>query len=204
MTSLTPVRTIAPATDPVLLAEAKAHLRVTHDLENDLIAALIDAAVSNIDGWSGILGRCIIAQTWAVDADSFVPLTTFPPPTYADIASMRLPFPDVQSVVVTYYDTANAQQTFAGSNYYLANRPDGTFLVLASTASWPSVYSRPDAVRVTMVCGLATVPVAIKQAILLMVGHWYANREASVIGVTVADLPLAVDALLAPYRQVGL
>ncbi|CAB5525831.1 Phage gp6-like head-tail connector protein [Pseudomonas putida] len=36
----------------------------------------------------------------------------------------------------------------------------------------------------------------VEQAILLLVGHWYANREAVVIGTSASDIPLAVDRLL--------
>ncbi|WP_261666895.1 head-tail connector protein [Erwinia mallotivora] len=44
----------------------------------------------------------------------------------------------------------------------------------------------------------------IRLVILLLVGHWYENREASVSGVTVSTLPLAVESLLQPYRIYGL
>jgi uncharacterized phage protein (predicted DNA packaging) len=36
----------------------------------------------------------------------------------------------------------------------------------------------------------------VEQAILLLVGHWYANREAVVVGTIAAALPLAVERLL--------
>ncbi len=42
---------------------------------------------------------------------------------------------------------------------------------------------------------------AVLQAALLLIGHWYTNREA----VGAADLrqvPLAVSALIAPFRKV--
>lgn len=39
-------------------------------------------------------------------------------------------------------------------------------------------------------------------AMLLLVGHWYANREAVNTGTTSA-LPFAVEALLQPYRIYG-
>lgn len=35
------------------------------------------------------------------------------------------------------------------------------------------------------------------------IGHWYANRESVVTGQTVAEVPLAVEALLQPYRIYG-
>ncbi|CAB5583348.1 Phage gp6-like head-tail connector protein [Pseudomonas putida] len=36
----------------------------------------------------------------------------------------------------------------------------------------------------------------VEQAVLLLVGHWYANREAVVIGTSASEVPLAVDRLL--------
>lgn len=182
-----PVRTVAPASAPVTLAEAKAHLRVTDTNEDTLIAAMIDAAVSHLDGWHGILGRCIVSQTWRQDVDDFP-------------ACFRLPFPDVQSVTVAYSDTSNAAQTFAGANYHLINKPGASQIILASTATWPSVYDRPDAVRVTMVCGFATVPPALKFAILLHVGAMFENRASE---SAVALMPFAYDALVRPFRVVG-
>jgi uncharacterized phiE125 gp8 family phage protein len=46
---------------------------------------------------------------------------------------------------------------------------------------------------------LGEVPAALRQAMLLLIGHWYENRE-SVTFDNVAMLPQAVDALLAPHR----
>lgn len=44
----------------------------------------------------------------------------------------------------------------------------------------------------------------VKAAMLLLIGHWYANRESVAIGQTVAEVPFAVEALLQPYRIYGL
>jgi uncharacterized phiE125 gp8 family phage protein len=44
------------------------------------------------------------------------------------------------------------------------------------------------------------VPQTIRQAILLAVGHWYENREATVAVGNVRELPLGIEALLWPYR----
>lgn len=43
----------------------------------------------------------------------------------------------------------------------------------------------------------------VKAAMLLLIGHWYTNRESVVVGQTVAEVPFAVEALLQPYRIYG-
>ena len=190
---LAPVRTVPPATEPVTLAQAKAHLRVTSDAENTLIAALVSAAVSHLDGWSGILGRCLITQTWRQDFDGF--------------GCMKLPFPNVASAVVAYTDENGTSQTLAGSNYHIINGVRGSSIVLSDGGSFPGTASKPDAVRVTFVAGYgdaAAVPDGLKAAILLHIGHLFENRAAVEVGATPTVLPLAYEALIAPHRRVGL
>ena len=41
---------------------------------------------------------------------------------------------------------------------------------------------------------------AIRQGALLLIGHWYANRETVVIGTITSALPMATDALWSPHR----
>lgn len=41
----------------------------------------------------------------------------------------------------------------------------------------------------------------VEQAVLLLVGHWYANREAVVTGTISTAIPLAVDRLLWPRKR---
>lgn len=40
----------------------------------------------------------------------------------------------------------------------------------------------------------------LSTAMLLLIGHWYANRESVVIGSISSELPLAVDSLIKPYQ----
>lgn len=44
----------------------------------------------------------------------------------------------------------------------------------------------------------------ITTAMLLLIGHWYANREAVVVGASPSAVPMAVESLLQPYRIYGI
>lgn len=44
---------------------------------------------------------------------------------------------------------------------------------------------------------------AISQGALLLVGHWYANRETVTIATTATELPMATSALWLPHRWVN-
>lgn len=190
---LAPVRTAAPA-DLITTSEAKAQCRIDSTDEDTLVAALISAALSHLDGYSGVMGRALVTQTWQQDFDGF-----------SD--KMRLPVGDLIAITsVTYYDASNAQQTLASSVYAAFTDALGPYLALKPNQSWPAVYSRADAVRVTWTAGYgaaAAVPAAIKQAALLLIAHWYDNRAGVAVGETPTELPLAVNSLLAPFRRVG-
>lgn len=43
----------------------------------------------------------------------------------------------------------------------------------------------------------------IRAAMLLLIGHWYSNREAVIIGQAPSSVPLAVEALLQPHKIYG-
>jgi len=50
----------------------------------------------------------------------------------------------------------------------------------------------------------APVPAPVEQAMLLLIGHWFENREAVNVGNIITSFPLGVDRLVAPYREVEL
>jgi uncharacterized phiE125 gp8 family phage protein len=186
-----PILIEAPA-QLLTVSEVKVHLRLDHDHDHEdlLIRVLIDVAVGWMDGWQGVLGRCILRQTWAIKAGA--------------LASMALPFPDPQSAVVSYLDAAGASQTVDPSAFRVRTVRGAGQLVFAETFTAPPLLAgRDDAVTVTAVYGRDAAPAPLKVAVLMLVGHWYRNREAVVTGTTTAEVPMAVQSLIAPFR-VGL
>lgn len=186
LTRITP-----PAAEPVTLAEAKAQARVDHADEDALIAGLIAAATQHLDGWEGTLGRALVTQTWAARYPGFG-------------CVLRLPLRPVQSVTsVVYRDATGAEETLDAGLYRLQADELGAYVERVAETVWPETAARSDAVTVTFVAGYgdpADVPRPIRQAMLMLIEHWYDNRGAVLAGAAASPMPLAVDALLGPYR----
>ena len=50
--------------------------------------------------------------------------------------------------------------------------------------------------------GGGKLPTMLQQAVLLIAGHWYNQREA-VSGVQMAEVPYTLQALIKPYRKLA-
>ena len=176
-------RTSAPATEPVTLAEAKAHLGVTISDDDARIQALIKAAREWVESTTG---RALITQTWVAKLD------TFPA---GDI--LKLPKPPIQSITsVGYVDTNGDDQTFTG--YTLDSIGERIFLKYGE--DWPTTQDTENAVTITYVTGYgaaAGVPESIKQAIKLQVEMHYDRPDSGYL----AALESVCTALLNPYRD---
>ena len=177
---------VTPPAPVVSLEEAKDHLRVLKATEDDLITAYIAAATGHLDGPEGWLGRAIGIQTLEARTDVF-----------CDAMLLRYP-PIVEVLSVKYLDTEAVETTILSAEYELR----GSLLGSAFGKRWPSVGAHPEAVRIQYKAGYATLPPAMRAAILLMVGDLYANRETAVTGTIAASVPMSttVENLLAPFR----
>lgn len=174
----------AAASDVVTLAEAKAHLRVTASDEDTLIGALVATATGMVSEMSGrVLGEEV--WRWSFKPDGAM---VFP----------RVPVVSVDEI--TYLDAAWDEQTATVGDFVVTADPDYPKIMPGFAASWPVTAVRDDAVTVEFTAGLTEVPAELKHAILLIVGHLYANREASTEGA-MTDLPLGVEAMVALHRR---
>lgn len=188
----------APASEPVTLAEAKAHLRVDYSTEDSLIGDLIKTATRHLEGRHGILGRALVTQTWDYYLEAW--------PT--DVAGrqkrrIEIPLPPLRSVTGVYYrDTSGVEQTLSAASYAVDKRALVGAIQLKGTAQWPALDDDPEAVRIRFAAGFgdaADVPEPVRQSIKLLVGHWFLSREA--VGQVGTPVAMAVEALTAPYRS---
>lgn len=189
-----PVRIVAPADTPVTLDEVKAHCRVDGTDSDAVLTMLLNAAVDHLDGWTGILGRALVTQTWRQDFDGFS-------------SRLRLPLGPVASITsITCRDSSGQISTISSDNYALKVDEIGGHVRFKDDFSFPTDLNETGAVSVTYAAGVAEadVPAAIKVVILLLVSHWNENREAVVTGTISTSLQLGVDRLLAGHRRINI
>lgn len=181
-----PASVPAPASEPVTLTQAKAHLRVDHSDDDTLITGLIKAARAHIEGACAVRFAARTGATFKCDG-------------FPDLA--RLPEAPVSSITsIVYLDMAGASQTVSSSDYEL--RADGieAAIVLKPGANWPAIQSG-SRITVTAAIGYAAAPEEITQALLMLTGHFYDNRNAASVGEPVIELPFAVNSLIANHRR---
>lgn len=179
--------TAPPDGEPITLAEAKTHLRVELDFEDDdaYISALITACRRYTEELTGNLFK---RQTWKLTLDAFP----------CQIVLRKRPVTDVNSIV--YIGGDGAQQTLDAALYQVDLNGFLARIRPAYGQSWPTTRSQMGAVEVSFVAGAEDTEVGIpeywKQGVLLLLGHYYENREDAVVGVSVAQLPRAYEALV--------
>ena len=171
----TPTITVAPESEPVSLIDAKTHLNVLHSDDDGLIGDLISAARDHVEKYCGAMFATQTAEAKATD--------------WSDMD--HLPVRPASSVTsITYVDANGAEQTLAASVYELR----GDSIVLKYGQSWP-VTQPGSLITLTAEVGFATVPPAVKHAILLRVEDFYEHR-----GSEDDSKWTAFDSLLSNYR----
>lgn len=175
----------------VSLEEAKLHVRQDQTADDDLILGLIELAGNYVEETCNL---ALVNQTLDLYLDAF--------PGGDEIILPKFPLVSVTGI---YYTAEGASEaTFNSSNYVVdAYRQPGR-VVLDDSASWPgNELIVANGVRVRFVAGFgagaSNVPRMIRQAMLLMIGHWYENREATK-EKGVLPIPMGVDSLLWNWR----
>jgi len=183
--------TTGPASEPISTAEAKLHLRVDTSADDTLIAALIVAAREAVEQHTNTK---LFTQTVQQVFDCF-PYASRTNPRM----ELQIVYGPIQSITsVEYVDEDGNTQTWDSANYRTDLISTPARIEPAYGVAWPSTRDVVNAITVTYVAGYsdtANIPQAMKQAMLLTIGHWYENRTD-----TVRKLPTQAEWLLNPYR----
>lgn len=162
-----PVLVTAPTALPVSLEDVKTALRVDgNDSDGDL-TRLIQSAVDHYEGWSGVLGICLVSQTWRQDYGRFE-------------NKMGLRLRPVQSVeAIRYRNAAGQIATVASADYALKQDDGGRYYVrFVNDFAPPSDLYEDAPISIEYVVGWPlsedatpkpTIPADLQTAIILRV-----------------------------------
>lgn len=185
----------APALEPVSLAEVKAHLRVDADDEDAYITSLVVAARELIES---LTGYALITQTFQMRLDAWP----------NEEGAVELPRPPLQSITAIEIVDENGTPVAVDADSYevdAASRPGR--ILRKWDADWPEPVPDLGGIRVTFVAGFgdaaSDVPAALRQALLLLIAHWFERREAAG-NESGAGLPFGIGALVRPFMPVRL
>ena len=180
--------------EPISLAETKAQLRVDGSDDDALIGSLILAARQHVEDYTGLvlvprtitetapmLGRCIDLASWPVTA----------------VTAIRYP----AAGVMTAMDLAGIAVSYKRRPVRILPATWGWGLGMPAYAAVPQL---PVEIDVAAGFAAADVPATARQAMLLLISHWYGNRDAAEVGQRAAaiELPFGVEVLLRRWRLV--
>jgi len=115
--------------------------------------------------------RCFLATTLAASAKRFP----------CGVGPIELPRSTATAVSsITYRDGLGTTQTLSAANYVVDLGGEPGLVIPAINLYWPTTDMRAGAVTVTFTAGetlAANVNPLARQAVALLAGHWYQNRE---------------------------
>lgn len=187
--------TSGPLVEPVSLAEARAHLRIDTTDEDAYIASLITTSRLHIET---ALDVALVRQQWSLFLDA-----------WPAARPLTLPLRPVIAL--------DAVRTFSSQGEPTTYEPDA--FELDAVSSPARLYRKPqtrlagpfrtaNAIEIAFTAGYgsaaADVPAPMRQALLLLIAHWYEHREIVADHATATRVPDTISSLLAPYRSVRL
>lgn len=186
------ILTSGPAAEPVTLAEAKAHLRVDGSAEDAVIASLITTARLHVEA---ALGLALITEGWSLLLDAW--------PEDA----VRMPIRPVQAVSAVKVAAADGGVAVLPAERYLLDGAGHPPRLVPVGGPLPDSGVPALGIEIAFTAGYgdvaADVPEPIRQALLLLIAHWFEHREPA-LDAAVTRIPSAVSELLLPYRAVRL
>jgi len=159
-----------PATFPITVDEAKAHLRILGTDDDATITSLIEVATEQAEE---ITSRQLVEATWELYVDGLS-------------ESIELAKSPVQAVEKVEY-IAEGSESFSllEPSFYdvdILSEPGNIYRKL--NVSYPSVSAVKNSVKITLRSGYEKVPAPIKQWMLLRLSTLYENRDEIVVGAT--------------------
>ena len=183
-----------PALEPVSLVDAKAHLRLDTADDDQLITAAITAARIHVEAMTR---RVLIEQGWRIYLDAW--------PKKRIVTITVAPLLAVDSLTV--YDPSGDPIVVGPDNYEAdtVSVPGRLFL----SSPLPVLVGRAvNGIEIDVTAGYGAssidVPAPLRQAMMMLVAHWYEHRGAVGHDLAIERPPRGFDELIASHRVLSL
>jgi len=175
--------------EPITLAQLKNFIRVDFTTDDDLITALITSARMLVEQF---IGQALITKslkTYFYDFEAW--------DTEGTYYNLVLPFSPVTAVSAVKIVGVNGVETattdFVSTGLEVKNIRVNRILSLTSGTNQGYI--------VEYTAANAAIAEPIKQAIKMLAGEMYENRQDSAVDVSISSLPYSVTAILRPYKK---
>ncbi len=186
MTELSP-----PATEPLSLSEAKAHLRVDHSDDDSLITEMIVQVRQHLEARLGLalIHRQVRERFDGLGRDPRVLSPSLQP--LGAVSALR------------YKDTSNAETSVGSGAYVVLTGLSGAVFAVSDTGL-PAPQRLKGGIELDYTAGFGVepedVPAPLRQALLRLLAAAYEHRGDE----KAPGLDVDVEMLIAPFRQVRL
>lgn len=175
---------VGPTEEPITLQDVKDHTRVDINADDGLLSGLVVAAREQLEEETN---RAFVTQTWKLFLDEFPP----------DPKPIVLPKPPLRAVdSVQFTDDDGTTQTLPSTDFIVDTASEPGRIVVKRNKNWPTeTLQAANGVEIEFEAGYGgvnDVPQRVKQALMLLVAHWYEHREA----VTTGEVPRVVQRAL--------
>lgn len=179
------LRMVGPApAGPVALETLRGHVRAPGIDDDDLLAEYLANATAFVEGQAR---RALRSAQWQLVLDGF------------PAGDIVLPFGPVSAVdLVSYINASGDTVTLSAEDIRVdLSRIEAR---ISAVDGWPTTSTINATVTVTWTVSGSAVPFALRQAVLLLAGHWYDNRGVLSDGGA-QEMPYAVQRLINSERR---
>lgn len=162
----------------ITIDEAREYCRIDLTYDDALVVRLVNAAAAHVERITG----------WATTPQSYTKLIK----NIRD--TVRLPVWPVSAVTAIDVIGTTTRSVLSDFDVDLTERP-----ARVTPLSQSFGLDTGETLRITYTAGETDAPDDMKQAVFMLVSHWYENREAVVVGTISAEVSLGVNQLLAPF-----
>lgn len=180
--------------EPVSLDETKAFLRIDGNAEDALVSSLILTSRLHIEA---ALGLALITQSWRMTLDA-----------WPRDGVVGMPLAPVRAITQVRVNDGDGNAIELPASSYVLEATARPARLFAKDGPLPQPGVRAGGLEIDFTAGFsdtaAGVPEPIRQAIMLLVAHWYEHRDPIEIGAPATAVPHSVNRLLHPYQPVRL